>query len=146
MTIVQTRKQNWEIKFGASYFDAIGKPVVEALNVLEDISYHNDELPSFVLCEKKFGEDLFALRVWAGYDDHDENNEVFVFALGLNVNDEFDWNYCSSVEALFTDIIPMCTIESAEMKLNEQNIIKLIKQSQVDFPKKLIDYIESEIL
>jgi len=146
MINVQTRKQDWETEFGSSYFDKIGQPVVDALNMLEDVSYNNDELPSFVLCDKQFGEDKYSLRAWAGFDDLDVDRKIFVFSLGLNVNDEYDWNYGSRVEAIFGNINPTCNIGSDEMLTNDQNIIELIMQSKDNFPEVITNFIESEIL
>ena len=80
------------------------------------------------------------MRAWAGFDEVEEQ-KVFVFSLGIDVNDEFKWNYEAGVQALFSNIKPMCRIDSEEIKTNEQNIIQLIKRSLIEFPEEVVEFI-----
>ena len=139
-----TDNQQWKTEFGASYFNDVSREVVQSLSLLTDQSWHNDELPSFVLCEQEINNTRYPLRAWVGFDEEDDNKEVFVFSLGLNVNDEYDWTHTSAIESIFDTIDPMCRLDSDETQTNNQNIIELINRTQKEFPAEVIAYIKSK--
>ncbi|MEZ8719695.1 hypothetical protein AB6D66_01360 [Vibrio pomeroyi] len=136
--------QQWKTEFGASYFNDVSPELVQSLSLLTDQSWHNDELPSFVLCEQEINNTRYSLRAWVGFDEEDDNKEVFVFSLGLNVNDEYDWTHTSAIESIFDTIDPMCRLDSDETQTNNLNIIELINRTQKEFPAEVIAYIKSK--
>ena len=143
---MKPRPQNWKTQFGSTYFDEIDSSVVDALNKLEDVSYRHDDLPSFVLSEVEIDGDKYSLRAWAGFDEEDHNQDIFVFSLGLNINDEYQSDYTQDIAGLFDHISTMCTIDSEKTSTNNHYIIELIKRTQAQFPQELIDYIKSDVI
>lgn len=136
--------QSWVTEFGSTYFDKIDAEVMSALAHLDDISWSQNSMPEFALCSTKIGDDEYTLRAWVGFDEEDDDKEVFVFSLGLNINDEYQWIYTEAIESMFP-IDPMCRLDSEELKKNNAAIIELVKCTRGEFPSLVIDYIKKVV-
>lgn len=133
--------QSWITEFGSTYFDKVDKGVMDALALLDDLSWAQNDLPEFELCSTEVGDDKYTLRAWVGFDEEDDDKEVFVFSLGLSVNDEYQWVHTEAVESMFS-IDPMCRFDSEDTEKNNTAIIELIKSTRNEFPSLVLDYIK----
>ncbi len=136
-----SKRCHWAEQFGSDYFKDVPQQVVDALAVLEDQSWSQNSMPEFVLAKTHIDGDEYALRAWVGFDENmdegDHNEDKFVFALGLNVNDVFEPTWSSMIEDFYSDINPKLQIGSPTSDENNAAIIELIQKTRSGFPEDL---------
>lgn len=110
--------------------------------MLVDTSYDHDSMPSFVLCEKELNGARFELRAWVGFDEDDIEKTEFLFDLGLNINDVYQFEYSSQISSLFDDVDSRILVNSSDAEKKYDKVIELIKTTRSNiFPDKLEQFI-----
>ncbi|OEE38327.1 hypothetical protein A1QO_02810 [Vibrio genomosp. F10 str. ZF-129] len=137
----------WACQFGRKYFDKLPPELVKAISsTIEDTSWRQNDLPSITLAESEINGKTYSFRAWVGYDEEDVDKEILVFSLGLEINHEYESCYTQTIEGMFTDIDPMCRLDSELFGENVENIISLIQQSHEGMPENVLNYIKTVVI
>lgn len=132
----------WALCFGADHFEGLPDSLVCHINMLEDTSYSKDSMPSFLLCEKDINNVRFGLRAWVGFDEDDEDKTNFIFDLGLNVNDSFEFESSAKVAELFSEFDSSIEVAATGADKQYEKVIELIQATRDNtFPDRLEHFI-----
>ncbi|WP_431787465.1 hypothetical protein [Vibrio harveyi] len=81
--------RQWEYEFGFDYFKKLPNTFIETLDRFEDMSWHNDQCPSFEITGLSLPNQSDAtVFVYIGFDEEDEEQDTLRTNLGI-CNDEY---------------------------------------------------------